>query len=363
MNAQTQKTEMRDHEVRERLDNDDVASGGLLALTHVHRYELASRVLGGRRTVDLCCGTGYGSAILAQSAAHVTAVDNSPEALAQVPRAKSIELVESDAVAYVSRLGSDDCDAIVCFEGIEHVTDPDALAVELARVAANGTALIVSIPNSAGFEERNPFHVTSFTYERALALFDTLGEPVVLGQYHAEGSLLLRDAPAEELRGTLADDPAPQLTWANHWIALVNVPEETVSEALARMRVSAVPNQNEYMRALERANEQLWQTNGRLARQHLGVHDSAGASVVGRLDRRTKEAERRTRDLEERLALEVEVAKQNNRNFESARAVLHTSRHRAVDALHRRLVRLPGGGFITRIASALYRRLVGDDAL
>jgi SAM-dependent methyltransferase len=357
MNAQTQNTEAQSGDAaREWLDARDLASGGMLALTHVHRYELAARLLGGRRTVDLCCGNGYGSAILARTASHVVAVDRSPEALAQVPRADTIEPVEGDAVAYVSALGADDCDAIVCFEGIEHVDDPEALAAELARVAANGTALIVSIPNSAGFEERNPYHVTAFSYERAIATFATLGDPVILGQYHSEGSLMLGNDPEAELRGELADDGPPDLAWANHWIALVNVPVDDVAEAVARMGLSAAPNQNEYMRALERANDELWRANGRLARHQLGIHDSAAASVIGRLERRTQEAERRVRELEERLALEVEVAKQNDRNFQNVRATLELPRHRAVDALHRRMLRLPGG---RRFMDAVGRFLFG----
>jgi hypothetical protein len=72
-------------------------------------------------------------------------------------------------------------------------------------VAANGTAPIASIPNSAGFEERNPYHVTDVSDERAIAKSATLGDPVILGQYHSEGSLMLDD-PVAELRGELADD-------------------------------------------------------------------------------------------------------------------------------------------------------------
>jgi SAM-dependent methyltransferase len=362
MDAQTQNTDTQNGEpVREWLDNREIASGSLLALTHVHRYELAANVLGGRRTVDLCCGTGYGSAILSRSASHVAAVDRNADALAEIPEDEAIEPIQADAVAFLSGLGADDCDAIVCFEGIEHVEDPDALAGELARLAALGTALVVSLPNSAGFDERNPYHVTDFSYERALELFERLGDPVLLGQYHAEGSLLLDggDAAGDPLRGVLADDP-PDLAWAVHWIALVNLPRDAVADAVARMRLSTTPGQNDYMRALEQANQELRRANARLARQHLGVHDSAAASVIGRFEHRAEEAERRVEGLEDRLALEVEVARQNDLNFQRARAILQTPRHRAVESLHHRLLRIPGGRRLARFAGAFLRSFIRD---
>ena len=337
-----------DEPVREWLESDEIASGSLLALTHVHRYELAARLLGGRRTVDLCCGTGYGSAILARSGARVTAVDRNPDALAQVPGDEGIEPVQADAVEYLSGLGADDCDAIVCFEGIEHVEDPDALAEELARLAAHGVALVVSIPNSAGFEERNPYHVTDFSYERALALFERLGDSVIIGQYNAEGSLLFEPGAAagDQVRGALAHDDPPDLAWAVHWIAIVNIATDTLSETVARMRLSTSPGQSDYMRALERANVELHRTNVQLGRGRLGVHDSAAAFTVARV-----------RDLEERLAREMEVAAQNDRYFQTARAVLQTPRHRAAEAIYRRILRLPGGAGLARLCGALYQVL------
>jgi 2-polyprenyl-3-methyl-5-hydroxy-6-metoxy-1,4-benzoquinol methylase len=344
--ARAQNAEAQDDQsVREWLGSDEIASGSLLALTHVHRYELAARLLSGRRTVDLCCGTGYGSAILARSASRVTAVDRNPDALAEVPDDQAIEPVQADAVEFLSGLGADDCDAIVCFEGIEHVEDPDALAEELARLAAHGVAVVISLPNSVGFDERNPYHVTDFSYERALELFARLGDGVVLGQYHAEGSLLLESGAAngDHIQGALAHGGPPDLAWAVHWIAVVNVPTDAVSETVAHMRLSTSPGQNDYMRALERANVELHRTNVRLGRARLGVHDSAAAFTVARVH-----------ELEERLAREIEIAAQNDRYFQAARAVLQSPRHRAVEAIHRRLVRVPGGAGLARVFGRLY---------
>jgi 2-polyprenyl-3-methyl-5-hydroxy-6-metoxy-1,4-benzoquinol methylase len=340
-------------EAREWLADDEIAAGDLLALTHVHRYAFASRLLSGRRVVDLCCGGGYGSAMLAAAGANVTAVDRDPDAVTEAGRHEGVTAVQADALEHVSRLTPDECDAVVCFEGIEHVPDPEAVARELGRLAAGGVALIVSIPNSAGFDEDNPFHVTTFGYESAMALFGLLGEHAVIGQYHAEGSLLLDPDDGEAVEGVRAPGEAHDLAWANHWIALVGVAPEAVTAA--RMRICAAPARNEYMRALERANLELRRVNAKLARSHLGVHDAAAAAVIGRLERRTREAEQKARELQERLDVEIEVALQNDRHFQAARAILESPRHRAVDRLHRAVLGLPGGGGLARIVGRILR--------
>ena len=48
---------------------------------HYHRYFLARELVEGKRVLDIASGEGYGSAILAQLAKHVTGVDISQEAV------------------------------------------------------------------------------------------------------------------------------------------------------------------------------------------------------------------------------------------------------------------------------------------
>ncbi|MGB5290998.1 MAG: class I SAM-dependent methyltransferase, partial [Lysobacterales bacterium] len=48
---------------------------------HYHRYALASRWCIDKHTLDAACGEGYGSSMLARSAASVEGVDISPEAI------------------------------------------------------------------------------------------------------------------------------------------------------------------------------------------------------------------------------------------------------------------------------------------
>src|SRR5688572_15728707 len=49
---------------------------------HLVVYEWIARRVHGRRVVDLACGEGYGSSVLARTAASVVGVDANPEAFA-----------------------------------------------------------------------------------------------------------------------------------------------------------------------------------------------------------------------------------------------------------------------------------------
>ena len=60
-----------------------------------------------------------------------------------------------------------------------------------------------------------------------------------------------------------------------------------------------------------------------------------------------------TTELEEirrQLAIEIEVARQNDEYFQAARAKLDEPHHRAAERLYQVIAKLPGGGAITRKA-------------
>ena len=50
-------------------------TAGEIAHEHWHRYAFARRFVAGRRVADVACGEGYGSALLAESAATVVGID------------------------------------------------------------------------------------------------------------------------------------------------------------------------------------------------------------------------------------------------------------------------------------------------
>jgi 2-polyprenyl-3-methyl-5-hydroxy-6-metoxy-1,4-benzoquinol methylase len=105
-------------------------------LEHVTRYSFARTYARGRFVVDVACGTGYGSAILAAAGArmvHGYDVDSASIEFASREWAGS---GVSFAVADACRLPEDDAtiDAVVTFETIEHLSEPSVFVEEIARI-------------------------------------------------------------------------------------------------------------------------------------------------------------------------------------------------------------------------------------
>ncbi|MGA2216299.1 MAG: methyltransferase domain-containing protein [Bryobacteraceae bacterium] len=143
--------------------NDDLWS------EHVARYAFARKFADAKRVLDAGCGTGYGSAELAQSAAQVTGLDISADAIEYASASYPIpdlRFLESSCTAMPLPTGS--FDLVVAFEVIEHLADYRAFLNECARVLTREGLLIVSSPNKRYYAETraasgpNPFHEHEF---------------------------------------------------------------------------------------------------------------------------------------------------------------------------------------------------------
>jgi methyltransferase family protein len=321
----------------ERLAASDIAREDLLAVSHLHRYQLAAELCEGLRVLDLCCGTGYGSLVLAAEAAAVHGVDVAAEAVDAAsaavagPDADRITFEQGDALEYLRTVGADQFDAVVCFEGIEHVPDPVALVAELARLAEAGVRLLVSLPNSKGFSEDNEFHVTDFGYEEMQALIAPLPDPVLLEQRLAEASLITEaGTDAGEVAGRL-DPRRDGSEWANHWLVGVGISRDVLGEATARLTFVASPQASGYLRMLEEANAELLRQNARLSQTWLGLHDAAAAAVLRRLDDQTAEATKWKT-----------IADNNDFARQGLQRRLDSPGHRMVERVRGTFTRLPG---------------------
>jgi SAM-dependent methyltransferase len=138
---------------------------------HVARYEFAARLAEGRRVLDAGCGSGYGSARLAEVARSVVAVDSAADAIGYALRTyAATNLCFLQASCEALPLASRSRDLVTAFEVIEHLADWRAFLAEVERVLAPGGLLVISTPNTDYYAESrkltgpNPYHVHEFDF-------------------------------------------------------------------------------------------------------------------------------------------------------------------------------------------------------
>lgn len=155
-------------------------SGVEIFYEHYHRYVFAARHVSSEQTVlDLGCGVGYGSLILASKAKHVVALDRDGDSIALLRSLlgasdiKNVKAICGD-VDDVDKVVSDPIDVVVCHELIEHLPRETQERL-LSKIAAGqapfhkGTRLFISTPERVAYNarnrEENHFHEYEFSQE------------------------------------------------------------------------------------------------------------------------------------------------------------------------------------------------------
>jgi 2-polyprenyl-3-methyl-5-hydroxy-6-metoxy-1,4-benzoquinol methylase len=157
---------------------------------HLAVYEWIRTRVGGLRVVDLACGEGYGSAVLARSAFRVVGVDANPDAHEHA-RLRYREPNLRFARDMVERF-REPCDAVVFLQTIEHVHDPGGVLDNVRSMLGRGGTAYVSTPNvltlaPPGAERSdNPWHLREYRAAEFRALCEAHFDAVTLhGLFHA----------------------------------------------------------------------------------------------------------------------------------------------------------------------------------
>ena len=139
---------------------------------HYSRYAFASNFAAGKRVLDLGCGSGYGSAVLARTAQSAVGVDVSADAVAYAEAHYSRANLSFSRHSCTQLPFPDECfQLITAFEVIEHLAEWRAMLNETRRVLSPGGTFLVSTPNKLYYADQrreagpNPFHEHEFEFD------------------------------------------------------------------------------------------------------------------------------------------------------------------------------------------------------
>lgn len=203
----------------------------IAAYEHLPRYHFANTFAKGKRVLDFGCGTGYGSALLAESASQVLGVDISEAALAWARQTHHAAGLRFEQRADLCReIPARTYDLITCFEMIEHVDEATQRNVldNFSKILTPEGMLFISTPNPAITANYgpNPFHHREMTEREFESLLKTYFQHVyMIRQWLGTGVLL-----------------SPQLHEADFSAAVLGVDGLTAAPPLAYIAVcSNVP--------------------------------------------------------------------------------------------------------------------------
>jgi len=127
---------------------DDVTAQATLKL-HLQRYEFAAKHLKPGRLLDIACGVGYGTHLIAEKASDIAkaiGVDLSQQAIEYARQhyaSGRVQFQQHDAMTFADDRGFD---SIVSVETLEHVPDPSGLINHLVGLLRSDGVFIASVP-------------------------------------------------------------------------------------------------------------------------------------------------------------------------------------------------------------------------
>jgi SAM-dependent methyltransferase len=157
---------------------------------HLVVYEWIAARVGGQRVIDMACGEGYGSDVLARSAASVVGVDANPEAHEHARRRyrRANLRYERDLIETFSA----PADAVVFLQTIEHLGDPGAALEHFRGLVGSGGTVYLSTPNVLTLAPKgaprsdNPWHVHEYrAHEFERLCREHFSSVALYGLFHA----------------------------------------------------------------------------------------------------------------------------------------------------------------------------------
>jgi SAM-dependent methyltransferase len=159
---------------------------------HVVTYRFCMEQSRGLSVVDVGCGEGYGSSMLAETAGEVLAIDIDPPVISHANaryRKANLTFEEMD-VKHIDR-PDDSFDMAVSLQVIEHIYDQSEYLSEVSRLLRSDGKAVISTPNrftiSPGSDRPvNPFHFREYAPGELKRLLGRYFEQVdIMGVFHS----------------------------------------------------------------------------------------------------------------------------------------------------------------------------------
>jgi len=153
---------------------------------HLHRYRFAQELVKGKKVLDLACGEGYGSYMLAEKAREVIGVDINESTIkhASVKYIKDNLKFIKGSMTEITIEGKKIFDVIICFEALEHIEEHNKLITEARRLLKDNGLFIVSTPDKYIYSDqanyRNPWHKKELYLDEFKALLKSAFKNVLI---------------------------------------------------------------------------------------------------------------------------------------------------------------------------------------
>ena len=154
---------------------------------HLAVYEWIAARCAGLDVVDMACGEGYGTGVLARHARRVTGVDANPDAFEHASAKYTqagVRFVRDLIETYI-----EPCDAVVFLQTIEHVKQPEKVLAhfkQMADVVYVSTPNVLTLAPPGADKSDNPWHLREYRAREFRALCErTFNRVELYGLFHA----------------------------------------------------------------------------------------------------------------------------------------------------------------------------------
>jgi 2-polyprenyl-3-methyl-5-hydroxy-6-metoxy-1,4-benzoquinol methylase len=187
-------TRLRQDLTAERTRHDDAAMAPTFA-QHQRAYAFCTELAAQRRVLEIGCGSGYGTARLAEAATSVIGLDNDASTIAtaaQEYRAPNLTFVHADVGRYVP---PQPVDLVVSLQVIEHLADPRPFLARIRTLLAPGGCVVLSTPNAVtqSYNE-NPYHFREYRSDELRTLLGDYFAGVDLLGVHGDAAVMHYEA-------------------------------------------------------------------------------------------------------------------------------------------------------------------------